>query len=567
MASVTSAVAVLTVLLPSAPWETSDIGAVWSDDFHRAALGSNWVILGGANASIVNNELCLAQTNQNSARQVYYQPWLTCSSAWTLRWTQRFGTLNTNSLGVGVGILNFQAAGGDDRGYNGLLSGAGSSLGCMQIQRWNGSAQVLASSGPALTLAAGDLVDCSLTRLGWTMTATASNRANAQVSSTSLVFSEAAGLIAPTISRACFYPLEGTVYVDAVSFTLDHRKPARFLIIGASSSDGYNATSYGRAFASVVQSNFNEAVCNDSGSWNSTSNSVSLLPELLTYQPDTAILLIGDNDLRYGYPAAQWQGQYATLVAQLQANGTRVRHCLPTPQNIDVSPLRTWILSTYPASDIIDTYTPLVQPGGTTLQAVYDSGDALHPNDAGHLLIGQIIISNLPPGIRLPPQNLSVVAGTDASFTVTATGPAPLGYQWQFGGTNLSGATSSSLTLTNVQPAAGGSYTVAVSDAAGSVTSAPAVLTVVLGGATVMVSRARTFVAARPPALSYGLTGAHEFQLAIAGQPQQQCVIEMSDDLVHWATFTNMTMLQDGTGRFSTPMTASRQFYRAKLLP
>src|SRR5207247_6660557 len=105
-------------------------------------------------------------------------------------------------------IKNFQAAGGNDRGYNGLLVGAGGDLGKMQIQRFDGSQQVLAAAGPALALAAGNIVDCSLTRSGWTITATASNRANAQVSTVSITFSDAANLIAPTISRVCCYPLQ-----------------------------------------------------------------------------------------------------------------------------------------------------------------------------------------------------------------------------------------------------------------------------------------------------------------------------------------------------------------------
>src|SRR5262249_51689284 len=168
-------------------WEVSTIGALWSDDFHRTALGSNWIILGGANASIVGNELLLDQSNVSLSRQVYYQPWPTCSDEWTVRWTQRFATLSAGSRGVGVGIKNFQAAGGNDRGYNGLLSGAGADFGKMEIQRFDGNQQVLAASGAPISVAAGDVIDCSLTRSGWTVTATASNRANAQVSTASLI--------------------------------------------------------------------------------------------------------------------------------------------------------------------------------------------------------------------------------------------------------------------------------------------------------------------------------------------------------------------------------------------
>src|SRR5262245_4786745 len=38
-------------------WERSEIGVVWSDNFNRASLGPNWVILGGANATISGNQL------------------------------------------------------------------------------------------------------------------------------------------------------------------------------------------------------------------------------------------------------------------------------------------------------------------------------------------------------------------------------------------------------------------------------------------------------------------------------------------------------------------------------
>ena len=89
---------------------------------HQVPLGTNWTILGSANASITGNELLLDQSNINLSRQVFYQPWLTSSDEWTIRWSERFGALSSTSRGVGVGIKNFQAAGGNDRGYNGLQS-------------------------------------------------------------------------------------------------------------------------------------------------------------------------------------------------------------------------------------------------------------------------------------------------------------------------------------------------------------------------------------------------------------------------------------------------------------
>jgi len=109
----------------------------------------------------------------------------------------------------------------------------------MQIQRFDGSTQVLLASGPAMSLAAGDIADCSLTRSGWTLTASATNRANSQSSAVSISLNTAPAAFAPTISRLCFYPLSGAVWLDDFSFTINHRKPARFIVIGGSSSDGY----------------------------------------------------------------------------------------------------------------------------------------------------------------------------------------------------------------------------------------------------------------------------------------------------------------------------------------
>jgi len=58
-------------------------------------------------------------------------------------------------------------------------------------------------------------------------------------------------------------------------------------------------------------------------------------------------------------------------------------------------PLKDWITSRYPAGDIIDTWTSFVT-NAFSLKPIYDSGDGVHPNDLGHLLLGQIIRTNLP---------------------------------------------------------------------------------------------------------------------------------------------------------------------------
>ena len=59
-----------------------------------------------------------------------------------------------------------------------------------------------------------------------------------------------------------------------------------------------------------------------------------------------------------------------------------------------------------------------------------------------------------------------------------ATGTPPLTYQWMFDGISISGATSSTSTLSNVQAAEAASYSVTVMNSIGSVTSDMATLKV-----------------------------------------------------------------------------------------
>ena len=87
------------------------------------------------------------------------------------------------------------------------------------------------------------------------------------------------------------------------------------------------------------------------------------------------------------------------------------------------------------------------------------------------------------PQITAQPQNASVAAGQTATFSVTATGTAPLSYQWSKNATAISGATSASYTTPATAASDNGaSFTVSVTNAAGSITSSAATLTVTGGG-------------------------------------------------------------------------------------
>jgi uncharacterized delta-60 repeat protein len=91
-----------------------------------------------------------------------------------------------------------------------------------------------------------------------------------------------------------------------------------------------------------------------------------------------------------------------------------------------------------------------------------------------------------PPQITGQPTNQIVAQGGTATFTASASGTAPLAFQWQLNGTNLvdstriTGSQSNTLTIANALINDTGSYRCVVNNACGSTNSTLAALTVVV---------------------------------------------------------------------------------------
>jgi len=86
---------------------------------------------------------------------------------------------------------------------------------------------------------------------------------------------------------------------------------------------------------------------------------------------------------------------------------------------------------------------------------------------------------NTPPSITTQPVSQAVTVGQTASFSVAATGTAPLGYQWNKNGVAISGATAASYTTPATTSSDNGAqFTVTVNNSVGTVTSTAATLTV-----------------------------------------------------------------------------------------
>ena len=107
---------------------------------------------------------------------------------------------------------------------------------------------------------------------------------------------------------------------------------------------------------------------------------------------------------------------------------------------------------------------------------------AIITNNAGSITsaVAKLIVWQAPL-ISNPPVGATNLAGTAATFSTVATGTEPLNYQWFFNATTaIPDSTNASLNIPNARLSQAGIYTVVVSNVAGSVTSSPATLAVLI---------------------------------------------------------------------------------------
>ncbi|MFM8334973.1 MAG: IPT/TIG domain-containing protein, partial [Opitutaceae bacterium] len=129
------------------------------------------------------------------------------------------------------------------------------------------------------------------------------------------------------------------------------------------------------------------------------------------------------------------------------------------------------------------TFSGTTNPQVAIQSLMLDEGAILSAGDADPALFdrngdGRIDAPGLPRITRQPQAQTLSTGGTDVTFSVSATGsPAPV-FQWYRNGVAIANATNTSLTISGVQAAATGLYTVKVSNSAGVVTSTAAALSI-----------------------------------------------------------------------------------------
>jgi hypothetical protein len=158
----------------------------------------------------------------------------------------------------------------------------------------------------------------------------------------------------------------------------------------------------------------------------------------------------------------------------------------------------------------------------------------------------------VPPAITDDLTNTTVMENDPVTFYVAATGTAPLTYQWRKDGINIPGANGPNYAISAAQASDEGAYSVVVTNAGGTATSAPASLTV----STVFVL------------LSPIVRGDGAFEFTLMGRSNRNYTVEYTTDFSGWTNVTNLTLPGPQATVIDPGATNdTSRFYRVRLNP
>ena len=249
-----------------------------------------------------------------------------------------------------------------------------------------------------------------------------------------------------------------------------------------------------------------------------------LLPPNITIQPESQTNIAG-NTVTFGVTATS----LTPITYQWQANRTNL---------VDGGDISGTTSSTLSIDNIDDS-----DAGNYSVNISNADGSSTSS-------IVTLTVIDLPI-INSQPQLMVVISGHTVNFTVNAEGTQPLTYQWEFNGTNLLGATNTALVLPNAFPVNAGDYTVAITNSYGSITSNPALLTVLplqITGPAVLANK--------------------QFQFSFDTASGVDYAVQYSTNLMEWHPFVTLGGIGLPLTLIDPNVVGSRQrFYRINLSP
>jgi len=360
----------------SAP-STEELGEQFNQSSFPNTTGYTAV---GASISSVSDKLRITNGTPGYSRYVYLNDFITALQKQTQ--TFRFIAVDQSgtSYGACFGWRSINTFAAQMRGLRcQFVQSTGASLGKLVLCEDVGTAAdgILATSGSALTFAAGDQIELILTFNGSSFSALARNLTSPTSDLTVSVTLSVNAYELKNTCRPTIWCIGGTQDLTLWNISSTQRKGG-VLIIGDSVAWCSSAGTFAQGYSQLLNDTYGDVTL-WGGPGDGSAAGVAGIAEIKSLVPRKAVIALGANDIGYSVPSGTWQANLATINSELVAIGVPVYHLLYASNTTpSLAALTTWVNSTYSASRIME-------PGFITLL------DNVHPTTTGHAQLQSFI--------------------------------------------------------------------------------------------------------------------------------------------------------------------------------
>lgn len=398
------------------PWP-APIGTILNDNFNRYSVGPDYDVSSMVNPPTLNGSYMSltgdisGNNTDQSIRFLYpmaFEEWY-MSVNWTFS-----NALSTTKRGLALGTYTFstlQTGMYDVYDYWTIKSGTNNLkhdlyIGNGASTRVN-AAFTVRNSGSNMTPVVGHSYKTELTRTLSTSGATYTGVITDITGGTSTTTTWTENIAYPPLSPPavahrtaypCIYYLGGTIDITNFTFSTTILKYTKILFVGNSITHGLYANDITNRFANQVETATGYSVQTNGGPGDVTADLLAKVENIIDYQPDVIIVFVGTNDIAAGLIATA-QTNYPAAISAIKAGLPQARiihvNALPRIGLTAINTWNTWLNTTYSGIDtVIDVNTP-TNNGSNNMSGTYNSGDNVHPSQAGHDLIASLILAAL----------------------------------------------------------------------------------------------------------------------------------------------------------------------------
>lgn len=373
-------------------------GTQWNS---MSTSGGGWTKIGTAASTFTfgSNQLSINNTAKTVTENIVYDTYGgTNYESFTIYATFTIGDINTaTSGGIRIGLYSQKTF--IPASVHATLATDATDLGRTKIFFNNSTTGAITSSATNSTnatigtLTTGDIIDAVVKFQQNILYVTFSNRTTGLSNTTTHIFTSAQGsftYVTPNFGKFSIGAYGGAQTIQRFAASSEENKSPNLLVIGNSIETQYNASDYSQNWVSLLQQKYVGVQRYAKGGNVLEDYNIADLTALTDSNTYVAIAS-GTNNLGAGDNATTISTKYAALISALNAIGvpnSRIIVCLLLPRNdLSVATVNTNLRTTYAGLRVVNFYDDF--RSGTNLLAAYNSGDGVHPNDAGFNLMCQ----------------------------------------------------------------------------------------------------------------------------------------------------------------------------------